>query len=74
MAAGFSKSEGSTGDGGSSFSDIIITHTDSPPACLSVYFANSCSSSHPDRHLVKSADDAAPVGLLQGDEREHDPA
>lgn len=73
VAAGFSKSESSAGDGGSSSSDIIITHTVSPQACLSVYFANSCSSSHPNRRQVKAADDAAPVGLHQGDEREHDP-
>jgi hypothetical protein len=50
----------------------------SPQGCvlspfLYILYTNSCTSSHPDRHLVKFADDTALISLLHDDEDHHGP-
>lgn len=51
----------------------------SPQGCvlsplMFILYTNSCTSSHPGRHIVKFADDTALISLLRGDEVEHGPA
>ncbi|XP_052353660.1 uncharacterized protein LOC127916197 [Oncorhynchus keta] len=53
-------------------SDIRNTRLSSG-MCFVPLYTNSCTSSHPDRHLVKFADDTALISLLHDDKEHHGP-
>lgn len=64
--------------GGLILSDKITTNTGSPQGCvlsfiLFILYTNSCTSTLPNRHFIKYADDTALVSLLQDEEEEHGP-
>ncbi len=60
------------------FSDTLITSTDSPQGCvlsplLYILYTNDCLSRHRDGFILKFADDTVIVSLLTGDENSHGP-